>query len=276
MQSYRARGKSDPAPVRAKRSLGQNFLHDANIARKIVNCLGIERDDQILEIGPGPGALTGFIEAGLPRRLVLVEKDPHWALERKRRAGSATHVILADALAMPWENFGAGWKFIGNLPYNVASPLMWDICSRAASLSRAVFMIQKEVALRLTARPVTSAYGALTVWVQSHMRVKMEFTVPPQVFRPRPKVDSAVVAFLPLQERGAGGARAAFSAGELAATLRACFQKRRKQLGGIVKGFGHQPAVLEKLGLDPRRRPEELSPAEFHALASTGIFGSRP
>ena len=255
---------------RAKKSLGQNFLRDKNIARKIVEALEIAPGDSVLEIGPGPGALTGLILERKPGRLVLVEKDSHWAEERMRQGDGALSAVLADALTMSWERFATRWKFIGNLPYNVASPLMWDIFSRAAGLCRAVFMIQKEVGQRLTAGPDTSAYGALSVWVQSFVVPKVEFYVPPQVFHPRPKVDSAVLSFTPL-----GPARGDFSPPALAAALKACFQMRRKQLGTIVRAAGKSPEALSELGIDPRLRPENLSVATFHRLAGAGVFPVR-
>ena len=258
------------AEPRAKKSLGQNFLRDKNIARKIVEALEIAPGDSVLEIGPGPGALTGFILERKPGRLVLVEKDSHWAEERMRHGKGALSAVLADALLMPWERFSGKWKFIGNLPYNVASPLMWDIFSRAAGLVRAVFMIQKEVGQRLTAGPDSSAYGALSVWAQSFVVPKTEFYVPPQVFHPRPKVDSAVLSFTPL-----GPDRGDFSPPALAAALKACFQMRRKQLGTIVRAAGKSPEILEGLGIDPRLRPENLSVATFHRLAGAGVFPVR-
>jgi 16S rRNA (adenine1518-N6/adenine1519-N6)-dimethyltransferase len=262
----------DAAP-KAKRSLGQNFLRDANIAGKIVRCLAIQPGETVLEIGPGQGALTGFLEQSPAERLILVEKDRHWAAERMRQGQGRVRVILADALTMPWERFVAPWKCIGNLPYNVASPLMWDICAGSPGLSRAVFMVQKEVGLRVTAKPGTSAYGALSVWLQSFMRPKLEFVVPPQVFQPRPKVDSAVLSFTPLAPQGEAGARP-FVPALLSAALRACFQKRRQQLGGIINSLGQDPAVLERLGIDPAQRPETLSPEQFQALSGTGVFGA--
>jgi 16S rRNA (adenine1518-N6/adenine1519-N6)-dimethyltransferase len=270
---YKLHRPSETAPPKAKRSLGQNFLRDANIAGKIARCLDIQPGDSVLEIGPGQGALTGFLEQSPAGRLVLVEKDRHWAAERMRQGQGRVRVILADALTMPWERFSAPWKCIGNLPYNVASPLMWDICSRASGLSRAVFMVQKEVGLRVTAKPGTSAYGALSVWLQSFMRPKLEFVVPPQVFQPRPKVDSAVLSFTPLAPLGERQERP-FAPNQLSAALKACFQKRRKQLGGIIKSLGQDPAVLEALGIDPVKRPEALTPEQFQALSGTGVFGA--
>ena len=266
---------------RAKKSLGQNFLQDGNIARKIVNALAIASEDQVLEIGPGPGALSGIIQEHEPARFVLVEKDRYWARERMRegrakaealarsrnREGQSFAVLLTDALDMPWERFCAPWKFIGNLPYNVASPLMWDIFSRTPGLVRAVFMVQKEVGQRITARPGTSAYGALSVWIQSHMRAKLEFIVPPQVFRPRPKVDSAVLSFEPLGGISQAAGRVDFAPEALARTLKLCFQMRRKQLGTILRASGVDPGILESLSIEARIRPENLTPAEFHKLA---------
>ena len=256
----------DPAAPRAKKSLGQNFLQDANIARKIVDALHIGLDDFVVEIGPGPGALSSIIAAKAPRRLLLVEKDAHWATERRETAiaqGTQPEVVCADALTLVWEDFSAPWKCIGNLPYNVASPLMWDIFSRACGLERAVFMIQKEVGQRIIAQPGTGAYGALGVWVQTFMRARIECIVPPQVFIPRPKVDSAVLSFTPLPEVPSPQESRA-----LAKTLHRCFQQRRKQLGTILKGSGlAEDALPPDSGITFTLRPERLTPEQFLILA---------
>lgn len=262
------RSSHEGALPRAKKSLGQNFLQDANIARKIVAALGVASDDAVVEIGPGPGALTRIILNSRPARLLLIEKDGHYAAERMREGG--VRVVLADALEMAWERFPAPWKCIGNLPYNVASPIMWDLFSRGRGLTRAVFMIQKEVGLRVTARAGTSAYGALSVWIQSFVAPRLEFIVPPHVFRPRPKVDSAVLSFTPLPAKGPG--ERTFEPDALAATLKACFQQRRKQLGSIARSRGKNPEALEQLGIDPRLRPENLTPEEFHRLSTGGVY----
>lgn len=262
---------------RAKKSLGQNFLQDANIAAKIVRALNIRPEDRVLEIGPGPGALTRFLLESGPKQLVLAEKDRHWARQRGQSGKGGPAVILTDALTLPWERFTAPWKFIGNLPYNVASPLMWDLFSKAPGLERAVFMIQKEVGLRLTARPGTAAYGALSVWVQSFVCPKLEFIVPPHVFKPRPKVDSAVLSFTPLAPGdGPAGTSApvgrAFDPPALDKLLKMLFQMRRKQLGTIFRAAGRSAAVLEALGIDARLRPENLEVADFHRLSAASIF----
>lgn len=251
---------------RAKKSLGQNFLQDANIARKIVEALDIGPEDSVVEIGPGPGALTGIIAAKNPRRLTLIEKDEHWAEERRNTVtanGDAAHVLCGDALSVAWEEFPAPWKCIGNLPYNVASPLMWEIFSRHAGLTRAVFMIQKEVGRRVVAEPGSGTYGALGVWVQAFMRPKIEFIVPPQVFIPRPKVDSAVLSFVPREDAPVGPEKEA-----LAKTLHLCFQQRRKQLGTILRGVkGAEETAPPSSGIEFTMRPERLSVAQFRVLS---------
>ena len=257
----------DPAAPRAKKSLGQNFLQDTNIARKIVDTLHIGPDDFVVEIGPGPGALSSIIVSRSPARLLLVEKDEHWAKERRETViaqGTQPEVLCADALTVGWKAFPAPWKCIGNLPYNVASPLMWEIFSRARGLERAVFMIQKEVGQRITAQPGSGAYGALSVWVQTFMQARIEFIVPPQVFIPRPKVDSAVLSFVPLTT-----VPSSEEAGALAKTLHRCFQQRRKQLGTILKGSGlAEDALPSGSGITYTLRPERLTPEQFLILAN--------
>ena len=179
----------------------------------------------------------------------------------------AVQVLNADALAFPWESLEGPWKIISNLPYNVGSPLMWDIVSRTPDLTRAVFMVQKEVAERLYAKPGTKDYGALSVWIQSYVRVEWGFVVGPGAFNPPPKVDSAVVTFIPLpRERHPADPKA------LSSILKLCFQLRRKQLQSILRRAGRDDtAALERLGIAPEARPETLTPEQFQQLA--GIFG---
>lgn len=243
-----------------KKSLGQHFLHDAGICRRIVNLLAPQDADQIAEIGPGPGALTGELLQAPHARLLLIEKDAYWA-EGHARAGAA-EVLNMDALTFDWHGLCASgdWKIIGNLPYNIASPLIWEILGQCTAWQRAVFMVQKEVGQRLAASHDCKAYGALSVWAQCHASVKLEFCIGPGAFRPPPKVDSSVVSFEPLPERP----EAPKALGSL---LKLCFQQRRKQLGGILRKRPDLLAGLAALGLEARLRPEELTPSEFWNLA---------
>lgn len=255
------------AAPRAKKSLGQHFLKDAGISSRIVDLLRIAPEDRVLEIGPGPGAITDIIHAQGPAVFRLIEKDSYWAAfhAEKERPAPAVDVLNADALAFPWESLEGPWKIISNLPYNVASPLIWDIVSRTPELARAVFMVQKEVAERLYAKPGTGDYGALTVWVQSYVRVEWGFVVGPGSFNPPPKVDSAVVTFVPLPAECRPSRPAALST-----VLKLCFHLRRKQLQSILRRAGvAEPApLLEGLGIAPEARPETLSTKQFQQLAA--------
>ncbi len=250
---------------RAKKSLGQHFLRHPHMAQKIVELLQVEAGDCVLEIGPGPGALTQFLEVSPARLLCLVEKDRYWAAARQAHGGVRTQAVLMDAMHMPWSRITphCPWKIVSNLPYNVASPLMWDIFSQATGLVRAVFMMQKEVGQRLVAQPHTKAYGALTVWVQSFVRPQWGFVVGPGAFSPPPKVDSAVLSFVPvpLEKRPRHPA-------QLSRLLKMCFQNRRKQLKSIFRQ--HQALAymdgLAELGIDAQHRPEDMTYEEFVRL----------
>lgn len=248
-----------------KKSLGQHFLKDKNICQKIVNALNIEADDRIIEIGPGAGALTNILEQHAKKSLILLEKDYHWSRQRQKNAKNNCQSILIDALTFHWERLDRNYacKIIGNLPYNVASPLMWDIFSQARGMTRAVFMVQKEVGQRLIAKPNTKNYGALSVWVQSFVHPQLLFTVPPEAFNPPPRVDSAVLVFTPLASNQLPSNPKA-----LANFIKICFQQRRKQLSSIFKNncMTRELELLEKLKIDPKRRPETLSIAEFQSF----------
>lgn len=254
------RGGSFSAP---KRSLGQNFLTDANICRRIVHALGLEPGGAVLEIGPGRGALT---------RILAVHQGPVMALEKDRELASwlcrefpSVGVIQGDGLSFCWEGLAAlpGISVVGNLPYNVASPMIWEMVSRCRFWKGMVFMVQKEVAGRLTADPGSRAYGALSAWVSSFTMPRYMFTVPPHVFRPRPRVDSAVVRFEPHPSP------AWDEAGCLSRLLKTLFQQRRKQLGVILKScWGEElEAWCQRWNVDRRVRPEELAPDMFRSLA---------
>ncbi len=248
----------------AKRSLGQNFLVDQNISRKIVDALDIQPGDNVLEIGPGRGALTRHVVDRKPGRYVLLEMDDALADELERQHPEV-EVVRGDALAYAWHELAKthAWKIVGNLPYNIASPLIWEIVSRA-EFDRAVFMVQLEAGQRLAAKSGGRDYGALSVFVQSFARVELLFKVPPQVFRPQPKVTSAVMRFFLHPQRPT-----AVEAQLLASTLRLCFQQRRKQISTILKSKDIPAYVelLRRLNIDPMQRPETLEPERFRALS---------
>lgn len=259
------RGEPRETLARPKRSLGQNFLVDPNIAAKIVASLGIVPGDTVIEIGPGRGALSGPIGAARPGAYLALEKDRDLA-RRLVREFPGVSVAMVDALAMDWRRLDRlpGARLIGNLPYNIASPLLWDLCAGASAFARGVFMVQHEVARRLAAGPHNREYGALSAWVGNFVTVEYCFKVPPTVFVPRPKVDSAVVALTPrpVGERPEDPA-------SLSRLLKRLFASRRKQLRGILKtdwddGLAEHFATH---GLSEHDRPENVSPQGLRELA---------
>ena len=259
--------------MRAKKSLGQNFLVDGNLQRKIVDALGVGPDDEVLEIGPGRGALTRHL-VGKPKRLILVELDDRLATELSERYadrpdveivhGDALELSLGDVTDAPGK-----LKVIGNIPYNITSPLLFKVLERPRP-AVIVVMVQREVAERLLAPPDTSEYGALAVGVRSVADVERVVHVPRSVFRPVPGVDSTVVRITPHAPPRLSEADEA----SLRVLVRAGFQWRRKQLQKILRDhpdLGLDRAAVERVGAETgftlTDRPERLSPDELLVLS---------
>ncbi len=249
---------------RAKKSLGQNFLQDQNICCKIVDAIDPQQDNYIIEIGPGQGALTRHIVEANPRRFSVIEMDDALA-DRLEETYPDLEIIRQNALQFPWETLNeTPCKIIGNLPYNIGSKLIWDILSTVKSLQQAVFMVQHEVAMRITAEPGNKTYGSLTAWIKNFSRTRYLFKVPPSVFRPKPKVDSAVILFTPLSQD-----QWPQEPEKLSRLLKILFQQRRKQISTILKKqwTPEIEAWFENQTIDPRARPETLSPEQLLSLS---------
>jgi 16S rRNA (adenine1518-N6/adenine1519-N6)-dimethyltransferase len=260
---------------RARRSLGQNFLVDPNLQRKIVAAVGATPECEVLEVGPGQGALTRHLveEAG---RLVLVEldRDLAGALEREYGDDPRVEVIRGDILHTDPAAVTRDWarvRVVGNIPYNITTPILFHLLRRPRPRD-IVLMVQKEVAERIVAEPGTSGYGALSVGVQSVARPELLFGVPRKAFRPVPRVDSAVVRITP------GNSLALDEADEdrLRRLTRAAFQWRRKQMQKILRDHPDLSLPRESvasageiLELDLSRRPETFSPTTLLRLART-------
>ncbi len=236
---------------------------DDNISRKIVNSLKIESEDNVLEIGPGHGALTKWILDKKPASFTVLEKDGELS-KRLSEKWPGLNVMNGDALKYSWNTARSGLKVVGNLPYNIASTLIWDMAASAPDIWGAVFMVQHEVGLRLTAKPANKQYGGLSVWVQSHMETNYLFKVGANVFNPKPKIDSAVISFFPKTTQ----LRPKYP-DELSALIKMCFQKRRKQLGNILKSLWSDEIDqwFFEQGIKAAARPEELTPQQFQGLA---------
>lgn len=260
--------------VRAKRSLGQNFLVDGNIQRKIVDALHPDPQDTILEIGPGTGALTRRL-AGTVRRLVAVELDDRLAAALAVELASVPglEVVHADVLDLDLAHIMAGspgYRVVGNIPYNITTPLLFRLLEPEIRPLSILLMVQKEVAERLTALPGAKQYGALSVGVRSVARVELLFPVGRQAFRPVPRVDSAVVRVTPLDPPPLDPAEEE----DLRSLTRTLFSWRRKQLQRTLRSaphYGLNPkdveALAEATGLDFSLRPESLDPAALIRLS---------
>lgn len=257
------------SPRRPKRSLGQNFLHDQGVVRKIVDALYLTSTDSVVEIGPGRGALTDLI-AERAGRLTAVEMDDALAPELAERyaADPTVTVVHADALEVDLARFGdpgEPYKLVGNLPFNVASPIIRRFLQVAHKPALMVVMVQREVADSMAAVPGEMTY--LSVEFQLRALVRQLFTVRPTAFRPRPKVTSAVVAINPHAEPPLH----LDSEEEFLELVRAGFSARRKQIHNSLKrGLGLEAAevtaMLEGAGIDASRRAQTLSLAEWGAL----------
>ncbi len=244
------------------RRLGQHFLADANITRKIVEVAGIGPGEQVVEIGAGTGTLTRAL-AATGAHVVAYEVDGGLLpVLAEVTAGLPVELRFLDITdADLAEDLGDGrWVMVANLPYNVGTPLLLDALRRAPQIERFVVMVQREVAERLVAKPGSRQYGLPSVVVGIHARGKLAFRVPAQVFYPQPKVESAVAVIDRI---------AAPEDAERAIVIAAAgFNQRRKMLRGALSGVFDDPtSALETAGIDPTARAEDLSPADYLALA---------
>ena len=264
--------------LRPSRALGQNFLADPNTARRIVRLAGVQAGDRVLEVGPGIGSLTvALAEAVSPGGEVLaLELDRHLlpVLGEVVDGLSQVRIAQGDALTVDYAVFlqedgllgdARPWSMVSNLPYNVATPLMARLLDEVPRLETLSVMVQKEVAERLAAPPGTPACGAISVKVAYHAAASTLGVVPPTVFVPRPKVDSAVVRF----ERRPAPPVDVPSAEGLFALARAGFAQRRKTLRQALRPLlgGRVEEVLAAAGIAAMRRAETLTLEEWAALA---------
>jgi len=253
--------------VSPAKALGQNFLHDQNLARWIVDQAQITPEDYVVEIGPGLGALTRFLlEKGA--RVLAIEKDARLAKFLRSRFGDERlEVINTDALKFDPRVLFAHRrvKLIGNLPYNISSPLLLKFVEYPSSIYLCLFTLQKEMAKRLSASPCTHDYGALTLRVQLHHQVEYRRSVPSTVFLPRPDVDSAVVRLEPRDPLELPARDDEL----LLRLIRIGFSQRRKQLRKLLREYTTDwNALASSLNIDPNARAEELSLLQWISLTN--------
>lgn len=255
---------------RPKKRFGQNFLRDRSVVDRILLAADLQPEDQVLEIGPGLGALTDRM-LPLVKRLHVMEVDRDLIEALHARQASNLIVHAGDALRMDWDEvLGEGpVKLVANLPYNISSQVLFKILDHRPLFSRAVLMFQKEVGDRISSPPNSRDYGILSVFCQLWFDVRRVVTVPPGAFSPPPKVTSVVLAFEPLPQQRVPVADEAF----FRRVVKGAFAQRRKTLRNTLLaaglGFDGFEQVLVDVGIDPGRRGETLDLAEFARLTDT-------
>lgn len=251
--------------MRTKKHLGQNFLYDSFLLRRIVESAHLTREDTVVEIGPGPGRMTKILTAAAGR-VIAIELDED--LLSRLRAEMADipnlELVHADALEYPYETVGP-FKVVANIPYYITTPILFRVLEARANLRSMTLTIQKEVAERIVASPGGKDYGVLTIAVQFFCTAEMKFIVRKESFRPAPKVDSAVIHLVMREQPAVVVADEKF----FFRVVRTAFSQRRKTIANTLKGLDpNVREVLQKCGIDPMRRPETLSLQEFAVLSA--------
>lgn len=252
----------------ARKRFGQHFLADAHYIEKIVGAVDPRPGDNVVEIGPGLGALTGrLIERAGRIHAIEIDRD----LAARLAADFPPECLalhVADALEFDFVSLGAALRVVGNLPYNISTPLLFHLAAFESQVRDLHVMLQKEVVARMTAAPATADYGRLSVMLQAKFRVTRLFVVPSGAFQPAPKVESAVARLVPL-----GSAKPAIVDEALFARIVvAAFGQRRKTMRNAVAGICDASA-LATAGVDPGARGETLSVADFTRLANSLAAG---
>lgn len=246
-----------------RKRYGQHFLHDRGAIAKIIAAIDPQRDDSIVEVGPGLGALTRpLLDRVAHLDAIEVDRDLAARLSAEYDAARLT-VHQGDALRFDFAQLPERLRVVGNLPYNVSTPLLFHLIGYAPRLCDLHFMLQREVVERMVAAPSTSAYGRLSVMLQYRFDMVKLFDVKPGAFRPPPKVDSAFVRMTPRP----GTALEAHHEPMLGRVVTEAFTRRRKTLRNALERVIDEPG-LRALGIDPQLRPENLSVRDYVAIAN--------
>jgi len=257
--------------VRARKRFGQHFLHDRNVIDSIINHVEFREDQTLVEIGPGTGALTMPLLARA-RKLHVIEIDVDLAGLLDTRFGADGKLVIyrEDVLKFDFCSRIAGkLTIIGNLPYNISTPLLFHLLGQAACVEQMIFMLQKEVADRICAEPGTGDYGRLSIMIQSVCRVEWLLNVSADSFTPPPKVESAVIKLYPDRHTEHKiEDRKLFND-----LVRTAFSKRRKTIRNALKSVVTEE-LMQDAGIDPSSRPEEIPVVTYIKLANL-IHGQR-
>jgi len=255
----------------ARKRFGQNFLVSPGIVRKIIGAIAAKPADLVVEIGPGLGALTApLLECVKHLHVVEIDRDLIARLKTTYPPERLT-IHEGDALEFDFATLGSQLRIVGNLPYNISTPLLFHLAAYAGRVRDMHFMLQKEVVDRMVADPGGSDYGRLSVMLQYRFEMERLFVVPPGAFNPAPKVDSAIVRLIPRKLMrsgipGDGAGATAMSEETFARVVTAAFSQRRKMLRNTLRELIGEDG-LAALGIKPTARAEELSVADYVRLA---------
>ncbi len=254
-----------------KRKLGQHYLFDPSILRRLIEAADLAPDDRVVEIGPGMGRLTLMLASEV-REVVAIELDEYLCERLVKEVATAGNVKVycGDALKYPYHDLPS-FKVVANIPYYITTPIIFRLLSHRDRMVSATLTVQKEVAERIVAGPGGKDYGVLSLMVQYHADAGIAFFIPKEAFRPPPKVDSAVVhlRILPEPRVSVPDERLFFR------VIKTAFSQRRKTLSNSLKPLCRDSReALLRAGIDPGRRPETLSMEEFATLSET-IFSHR-
>jgi len=240
--------------IRPRKRFGQHFLHDPGILARIVEAIAPAAQDLIVEIGPGEGVLTRALLARVPHLTAIeIDRDLAARVSGEFSAERLT-VHCADALKFDFDALPVGLRVVGNLPYNISTPILFRLARSSSRVRDMHFMLQLEVVERMVAKPSTPEYGRLSVMLQTRFRMQKLLRVPRGAFRPPPKVESALVRMVPLQEPMACDER------RFEEIVRRAFSARRKTLRNAL---ALEPSDFAALEIDPLLRPENLSPSDY-------------
>jgi 16S rRNA (adenine1518-N6/adenine1519-N6)-dimethyltransferase len=251
-------------PARPRKRFGQHFLRNPSFIDRIVGAIAPEADDTLVEIGPGRGAITvPLSNSGAKLYALEFDRDLVSWLEQRFAGTTNVSIVEADALRFDFATLGRKLRVVGNLPYNISTPLMFHLIEFSDCLEDLHFMLQKEVVDRLTASPGTKSYGRLTIMLGCRMTAEPLFEVPPDAFEPPPKVTSAVVRLQPRPPADI----AIRNTSLLSQIVARAFSQRRKTLRNALKGTA-TPEDLEAAEIDPTLRPEAIPISAWVALAN--------
>jgi 16S rRNA (adenine1518-N6/adenine1519-N6)-dimethyltransferase len=248
-----------------RKRFGQNFLTDQVVLHNIIRAIDPQPDDAMVEIGPGLAAMTSLLLQSL-KQLHVVELDRDLVARLQKQFDSSRLIVhSADALQFDFASIpvppGKKLRVVGNLPYNISSPLLFHLAQIAPQVEDQHFMLQKEVVERMVAEPGSKTYGRLSVMLQWRYHMELMFVVPPEAFDPPPQVDSAIVRMIPLAQP------LACDQGALERVVLKAFSQRRKVLRNCVAGMFTENDLIDA-GVDPQARPEAVPMEQFVALAN--------